>query len=143
MEKKPTLKQKLEMEKYVIALRAKMQSRAEKLQQTCQDEQKCKLARLQDEIVALADSYRHYYYQVFTDANNSFLRQIDNIEQVEKIFNSAKAQMIAGDISQEHLIEVAEGARKALKTACLVGNLGEYADMILEETQKDKEQEER
>lgn len=141
MEKKPTISQELEMQKYVMALRAKIQSRAEQLEQTCKDKENCRFAKLQDEIVALADLYRHYYYEIFTEANVTELHQLDNIEQIEKIFTTAKAQMIAGEIDRTHLIKVAEKARQNLQLVCQVGKIAKYADMLLAEEQKDKPEE--
>ena len=144
MEKKPTIEQKLEMKNYVLALKERIQSRAEQLEQTCKDPEKCKFSRLQDEIVALADLYKHYYNEIFTGGNKSSLAVIHTIDQTLNGLTECKASMIEGAISRGELIQVTEKAKQILQKACLVGNLGEYADMLLkEDKQEDKDQDER
>ncbi|MBR1802845.1 MAG: hypothetical protein IJ777_02600 [Clostridia bacterium] len=138
MEIKPTVKQKYDMQQYVTALKQRVQERAHQLEQNCADKQKCELAKLQDEVTALAEIYRHYYYDVFTTANNSVLAQIDNVEQIEQILTTSKQQMIEGQIDKTSLIEVFKMAKQNLLKICEIGKISQYADMFLEEKEHEE-----
>lgn len=136
------MNKELEMKKYVEALRKRIRERAEQLEQTSSDEQKNQFVKLQDEITALAELYR-YYCKLYKDdsriINESKLKEIENIEQIEKLFSASKALMVSGEIDKEHLIEVAEKARQNLVLVCQAGNISEYAELLLEEEQKSEE----
>lgn len=131
-----------EMQKHVLALKSKIAERENQLKEANSDAEKIEYAKLQDEITALAELYR-YYCELYADEYRVISKidtnRLENVEQIEKMLSSAKAQMISGEIDREHFMRVVKMAKQNLVMVCKAGKIGQYANLLLEEKPKEHE----